>query len=45
MPGNGVLMEGAMQQAAQLGRQIITAAPYQKRLSREGRTGFSWTKL
>jgi hypothetical protein len=23
MPGKGVLMEGAMQQAAQLGRQII----------------------
>jgi hypothetical protein len=45
MPGKGVLIEGAMQQAAQLGRQIITAAPYQKRLSREGRTGFSWTKL
>jgi hypothetical protein len=27
MPGKGVLMEGAMQQAAQLGRQIMVVLP------------------
>jgi len=41
MPGIGEVMEGAMQQAAQWGRQIIMAAPYRVRQSGKKRSVIS----